>query len=55
MELIIITIIVLFVVFYTKMVDVNELFSANGKATTLLKEKDYEFYAMAKYVGPFRY
>lgn len=51
MELIIITVIVLFVVFYTKMVDVNELFSADGKITSLLKEKDYEFYAMAKYGG----
>ena len=51
MELIIITAIALFVVIYTKMVNVNELFSADGKGSALLKEKDYEFYAMAKYGG----
>ena len=51
MELIIITIIVLFVVFYTKMVDFDELFSGEGKLGKILKEKDYEFYAMAKYGG----
>lgn len=51
MELIIVSAIVLFVVTYTKMVDVDELFSENGKLTNLLKEKDYEFYAMAKYGG----
>lgn len=51
MELIIISAIVLFVVTYTKMVDVNELFNENSKLTNLLKEKDYEFYAMAKYGG----
>ena len=51
MELIIISVIVLFVVSYTKMVDFQEVFSANGKVSSLLKEKDYDFYAMAKYGG----
>lgn len=51
MELIIITIIVFFVISYTKMVDFQELFSSNGKVVSLLKEKDYDFYAMAKYGG----
>ena len=51
MELIIITAITLFVVFYTKMVDFDELFDSEGKIGKLLKEKDYEFYAMAKYGG----
>ena len=51
MELIIISAIVLFVVTYTKMVNVDELFSENGKINKVLKEKDYEFYAAAKYGG----
>ena len=51
MELIIITIIVFFVVSYTKMVNFQELFSNNGKVSSLLKEKDYDFYAKAKYGG----
>ncbi len=51
MELIIISVIVLFVLSYTKMVDFQELFSTNGKAASILKEKDYDFYAMAKYGG----
>ena len=51
MELIIITSITLFVVFYTKMVNFDELFDGDGKLGKLLKEKDYEFYAMAKYGG----
>lgn len=51
MELIIITAITLFVVFYTKMVDFDELFDGEGKIGKLIKEKDYEFYAMAKYGG----
>ncbi len=51
MELIIITAITLFVIFYTKMVDFDELFDGEGKLGKLLKEKDYEFYAMAKYGG----
>ena len=51
MELIIISIIVLFVVSYTKMVDFQELFTNNEKVSSLLKEKDYDFYAMAKYGG----
>lgn len=51
MELIIVSVIVLFVVSYTKMVDFQEVFSANGKVSSLLKEKDYDFYAMAKYGG----
>ncbi len=51
MELIIISIIVLFVISYTKMVDFQELFSPNGKVVSVLKEKDYDFYAMAKYGG----
>ena len=51
MELVIITIIVLFVVFYTKMVSFDELFTDDGKLGRILKEKDYEFYAMAKYGG----
>ncbi len=51
MELIIIAAIVLFVVTYTKMVDVEELFTKNEKVVSVLKEKDYDFYAMAKYGG----
>lgn len=51
MELIIITAIAMFVVFYTKMVNFDELFDGEGKVGKLLKEKDYEFYAMAKYGG----
>jgi len=51
MELIFISAIVLFVVSYTKMVDFQELFTKNEKVISLLKEKDYEFYAMAKYGG----
>lgn len=51
MELIIISAIVLFVVSYTKMVDFQQLFLENEKVVSLLKEKDYEFYAMAKYGG----
>ncbi len=51
MELIIISIIVLFVISYTKMVDFQEIFSSNGKIVTILKEKDYDFYAKAKYGG----
>ena len=51
MELIIITAIVMFIVFYTKMVNFDELFDGEGKIGKLLKEKDYEFYAMAKYGG----
>ena len=49
MELIIITVIVLFVITYTRMVDLNALFGADGKVITVLKEKDFDFYAMAKY------
>ena len=51
MELIIISAIVLFVVSYTKMVDFQQLFVENEKVVSILKEKDYEFYAMAKYGG----
>lgn len=51
MELIIISIIVLFVISYTKMVDFQEVFSSNGKLNSLIKEKDYDFYAMARYGG----
>lgn len=51
MELIIITAIALFVVTYSKMIDVDELLSENGRVVSVLKEKDYEFYAMAKYGG----
>ena len=51
MELIIISIIVFFVVSYTKMVDFQEVFTNNEKLNSILKEKDYEFYAMAKYGG----
>jgi len=51
MELILISAIVLFVVSYTKMVDFQELFTKNERVVSLLKEKDYEFYAMAKYGG----
>ena len=51
MELVIIAVIVLFVVSYTKMVDFQELFTNNTKVVSLLKEKDYDFYAMAKYGG----
>ena len=51
MELILIAAIVLFVVSYTKMVDFQQLFLENEKVVSVLKEKDYEFYAMAKYGG----
>ena len=51
MELIIIASIVLFVVTYSKMVDVQELFTKNEKVISALKEKDYDFYAMTKYGG----
>ena len=51
MELIIISAIVLFVVSYTKMVDFQELFTKNEKFIAVFKEKDYDFYAMAKYGG----
>ena len=51
MELIIITIIVFFVISYTKMVDFQELFTNNEKINSLLREKDYTFYAMARYGG----
>ena len=51
MELIIISIIVFFVLSYTKMVDFQELFAVDGKIVSVLKEKDYDFYAMAKYGG----
>ena len=51
MELVIITSIAMFVVFYTKMVNFDELMDGEGKIGKALKEKDYEFYAMAKYGG----
>lgn len=51
MELIIISAIVMFVVLETKMVNTDELFDSNGKIMSVLKEKDYDFYAMAKYGG----
>ena len=51
MELIIVSAIVLFVVSYTKMVDFQELFTQNEKVLSIVKEKDYDFYAMAKYGG----
>ena len=51
MELVIITAIILFIVTYTKMVNVDEIFDENGKVVHALKEKDYDFYAMAKYGG----
>ncbi len=51
MELVIIAVIVFFIVFYTKMVDFDELFDKDGKIIKLLKEKDYDFYASAKYGG----
>lgn len=51
MELIIISAIVIFVVLQTKMVNTDELFDSNGKIMGFLKEKDYEFFAMAKYGG----
>ena len=51
MELVIITTIAMFVVFYTKMVNFDELLDGEGKLGKVLKEKDYEFYAMAKYGG----
>ena len=51
MELVIITVIVLFVVTYTKMVNIQDLFDQNSKLLSLIKEKDYDFYAMAKYGG----
>lgn len=51
MELVIVASIVLFVVTYTKMVDVQELFTKNEKVISTLKEKDYDFLAMTKYGG----
>ncbi len=51
MELIIISAIVIFVVLQTKMVNTDELFDSNGKIISFLKEKDFDFYAMAKYGG----
>ncbi len=51
MELIIISIVVIFVLSYTKMVDFQELFTGNSNVISVLKEKDYDFYAMAKYGG----
>lgn len=51
MELIIISAIMLFVISYTKMVDIQELLTQNEKVISVLKEKDYDFYAMAKYGG----
>lgn len=50
-ELIIVLAIVMFVITYTKMVDFQELFTKNEKVTTILKEKDYDFLAKAKYGG----
>ncbi len=51
MELILISAIMLFVITYTKMVDIQEMFTKNEKVISALKEKDYDFYAMAKYGG----
>ena len=51
MEFIIVSAIMLFVVTYTKMVDIQELFTKNDKVVAIFKEKDYEFYAKAKYGG----
>ncbi len=51
MELIIILGIAFFVITYTKMVDFEELFTKNAKFTSIFKEKDYDFYAKAKYGG----
>ena len=51
MEIIIVSAIMLFVVTYTKMVDIQELFTKNEKVISVLKEKDYDFYAKAKYGG----
>ncbi len=51
MEIVIVSAIMLFVVSYTKMVDFQELFTKNEKVISVLKEKDYDFYAKAKYGG----
>ena len=51
MEIIIVSAIMIFVVSYTKMVDFQELFTKNEKVISFLKEKDYDFYAKAKYGG----
>lgn len=51
MEIIVISIIVLFVVTYTKMIDLQEIFNPNSRFISLIKEKDYDFYAMTKYGG----
>ena len=51
MELVIISAIALFVVIQTRMVNTDELFDQNGKLMKIIKEKDYEFFAMAKYGG----
>ena len=49
MEIVVISGIVLFVILQTKMVNTDELFDANSKTASFLKEPDYEFYAKAKY------
>ena len=51
MEIVIVSAIMLFVISYTTMVDFQELFTKNEKVVSLLKEKDYDFYAKAKYGG----
>ena len=51
MEIVIVSAIMLFVVSYTKMVDFQEMFTKNEKVISVLKEKDYDFYAKAKYGG----
>lgn len=49
MEIIIIGAIVFFVITTTKMIDVQEIFDKDGKVVSILKEKDYDFYAITKY------
>ena len=49
MELVIILLIVLFVLAYNGAINTKELYRDNEQIIKLLKEKDYDFYAMAKY------
>ena len=49
MELVIILLIVLFVLAYNGAINTEELYRDNEQIIKLLKEKDYDFYAMAKY------
>ena len=49
MEIIVISVIVLFVVTYTKMLNLQEIFHQDSRFVSIIKEKDYDFYAVTKY------